>query len=68
LEINDTDWHFVSIAFNAISDVVRFGIDTNFETISFAPNPRAINDGPLRIGSHQGAEGNANHFLRGSID
>ena len=52
LEINDTEWHFVSIAFDAISDAVRFGLDNTFETIPFEANPRAINDGPLRIGSH----------------
>ena len=68
LEINDLDWHFVSMAYDTINNVVRFGVDDTFETISFSDNTRVVNDGPLRVGSHQNGQGVDNFFLRGAID
>ncbi len=68
LEIDDGQWHFVSVALDASAEEVRFGIDDRFETIAFESGGRVINDGPLRVGSHQGTNGQANHFLRGAID
>ena len=68
LEINDYNWHFVSVAYDTYSGVVRFGIDGTFETVPFFDNPKVINDGPLRVGSHQNYEGVNNQYLRGLID
>lgn len=69
LEINDFDWHFVSIAVYAGDNRVRFGIDGTFEFVTYSSSePRTTNNGPLRIGAHQNGVGLNNHFLRGSID
>ncbi len=68
LEIIDTDWHFVSVAYDTYNGVVRFGIDNIFETIPFLDNSKVVNDGQLRVGSHQNSSGADNQFLRGSID
>ena len=68
LEINDLNWHHVSVAYDTHANVVRFGIDDTFETIPFADNTKVINDGPLRVGGHQNNQGVDNFFLRGSID
>ena len=68
LQINDLDWHHVSVAYDTYNGVVRFGIDGTFETIPFIDNPKVVNDGPLRVGSHQNNQGVDNQFLRGAID
>ena len=68
LEIADFDWHFVSVAYDTITNVVRFGIDDTFETLSFSDNPRTTNGGSLRVGSHQNGQGTDNFFFRGMID
>jgi hypothetical protein len=68
LEINDYDWHFVSVAYDTDSDTVRFGLDDQFETLSFSQGARTTNSGPLRVGSHQNGQGVDNFFLRGTID
>ncbi|MCH2134620.1 MAG: PA14 domain-containing protein [Phycisphaerales bacterium] len=70
LEINDLEWHLVSVAFDANRRVVRFGLDGQFEEVqisSSAPS-HTTNDGPLRVGGHQNGTGTDNHFLRGAID
>jgi len=68
LEINDLDWHLVSLAFDPVGNVVRFGIDDVFETVAFEENPRSSNNGPLRIGSYQSDSGLDSFFLRGAVD
>jgi len=68
LEINDYDWHFVSVAYDTVNNIARFGVDDTFETVSFNDNPRVTNSGPLRVGSHQNGAGVDNFFLRGTID
>jgi hypothetical protein len=68
LELDDNAWHFISVAVDVAGQQIRFGIDDSFETIDFEDNGRVINDGPLRVGSHQGSDGSPNHFLRGAID
>ncbi|MHC5111012.1 MAG: LamG-like jellyroll fold domain-containing protein [Planctomycetota bacterium] len=67
-EINDLNWHHVSVSYDTFNGVVRFGLDDNFESIAFIDNQKVINDGPVRVGSHQNAEGINNQFLRGTID
>ena len=68
LELNDLNWHFVSVAYDTVNNVIRFGIDDTFETVSFSDNNRVTNGGPLRVGSHQNGSGVDNFFLRGTID
>ena len=73
LEVNDLDWHFVSLAYNLETKELRFGIDGLFETVpldkpGFLLYLPVLNSGPLRVGAHQNASGTNNQFLRGSID
>ena len=68
LEINDYGWHFVSFAYDADNNQMRFGLDDEFETISFSQSARVTNSGPVRVGSHQNGQGTDNFFLRGTID
>jgi parallel beta-helix repeat protein len=67
LGISDLLWHHVSVAYDASTGNVRFGLDGSFETVSFA-KPAFVNSGPLRIGGHTNASGAANQFLRGFVD
>ena len=66
-EIADLDWHFVSLAYDADNDEVRFGLDGAYETLAAAKPPLG-NSGPLLIGAHENASGAFNQFLRGSVD
>ena len=68
LEIEDLNWHLITVAYDTFANVVRFSVDDTFETIPFSDNPRIVNDGPLRVGGHQNGQGVDNFFLRGTID
>ncbi len=68
LEINDLDWHHVSVAYDAANNQVRFGLDGVFDVVTLGTEGRTINNGPLRIGGHDNANGVSNFFLRGAID
>jgi hypothetical protein len=50
LEINDLDWHFVSLAFDGV-DEVRFGLDGVFDTCVGLPLTHFENMGELIIGA-----------------
>ena len=68
LQIATTGWHHVSVAFDAATRKVRFGLDGAVETID-APGPAHFaSSGPLLIGAHTNATGAFNQFLRGSVD
>jgi len=67
LELTDLDWHFVSLAYDAETGQLRFGLDGAFDTHSH-PLSSVANTGALRLGAHQNTAGANNHFLRGSID
>ena len=57
LGITDYDWHYISVAFDPVNDVVRFVLDDATQTINgitFAP---AANDGELTIGGHYPSSG-----------
>ena len=70
LEVDDSDWHFISVAFDADNDEVRFNIDDQFETISFTDHGHFIpnNHGPLIIGAHQNASNQWNQWIDGKVD
>ena len=67
LEVTDTSWHHVSVAYDKANGKLRFGIDGSFDLVDFE-KPNLISDGPLRVGAHQNTSAQLNHFLRGSID
>jgi len=68
LQINDTDWHHVSVAYDGGTGDVRFGLDGAFETIESSGPGHTGNTGPLLIGAHTNASGAYNQFLRGAVD
>ena len=52
LEVVDTSWHHVSVAYDKVKGQLRFGIDGAFDLVDFE-KPNLISDGPLRVGAHQ---------------
>jgi hypothetical protein len=76
LEIEDTEWHFVSLVHDLESRTIRFGLDGAFETIPFikpywptyGEGSEVYDAGPLLIGGHENTTGDKNQFIRGTID
>ena len=73
LEIANTGWHFVSVAYDNDAQALRFGLDCAFEIVplskpAFVIGGPMLNSGALRIGSHQNSAGTNNRFVRGAID
>ncbi len=69
LRIVDTDWHFVSLAFDAYLQEVRFGLDGIFDTVQLGDvRPDLALGGDLLLGAHENQSGAKNQFLRGTID
>ena len=68
LRIEDTEWHFVSAAFDADAALVRFRLDDATETLACVDRGHVDVSGPLLIGMHTSAAGTFNQPLEGSID
>ncbi|MCH2144768.1 MAG: hypothetical protein MK082_06420 [Phycisphaerales bacterium] len=76
LSIEDTDWHFVSLVYDVTNRTLRFGLDGDFETLSFikpywptwGSGSEVYDAGPLLIGGHENTFGDKNQFVRGTID
>lgn len=68
LEINDSDWHHVSVAIDHPGEKIRFGIDGVFD--EFAIEDRGVCDriAPLYIGSRRNADDVFNQNLVGLVD
>ena len=68
LEINDAEWHHVSVAIDHPGERIRFGVDGVFD--EFAIEDRGVCDriAPLYIGSRRNADDVFNQNLVGSID
>lgn len=67
LSINDYDWHFVSVAYDADRLELRFGLDGVFETLPF-DKPAISNVGTLMMGAHENSSGIVNQWLFGKYD
>ena len=67
LEIQDYGWHFVSVAYDAAWDELRFGIDGVFQTVPLN-KPANSSAGVLLIGAHENQSGQENQWLFGTID
>ena len=67
LRIQDTEWHFVSVAYDSIRQELRFGLDGTYEVRSFLM-PDLTSPAPLLVGAHENQQGVRNHFLRGRVD
>ena len=68
LEINDLEWHHVSVAFDGDSGFTRFGMDGVYSVIGSSGIGHTTSSGPLLIGAHTNNAGSFNQHLRGSID
>lgn len=68
LEIDDNEWHHISVAKDNSALTVRFGLDGVFETHTYPPMYQHANDGPLLVGAHTNQAGQFNQYLRGDID
>jgi len=68
LEIDDLEWHHISVAKNNGDSTVRFSIDGLFETVPHNPEIFVWRDGPFLIGAHTNTSGQFNQHLRGDID
>ncbi len=70
LEVTQTGWHFVSIAHDAGDGEasVRFGLDGEFETFTFEPEPHWAFPAPVVLGAHTSSSGSFNQRVRGAID
>ena len=68
LEINDTDWHYVSVSWDEESSSARFVLDDMVDTIVAYPFSRAAGNGALRVGGHSNNSGLINQVLKGSVD
>ena len=68
LEINDTDWHYVSVAWDEEAAVARFVLDDQVDVVPAYAFGRAVGQGALRVGGHTNNSGLTNQVLKGSID
>jgi hypothetical protein len=68
LEVDDTDWHFVSMAFDG-NDSVRFGVDGTFETVTgLSALGHTTNTGELILGARTTGAGAYADPFDGKID
>ena len=68
LEIQDTDWHYVSVAYDAYAGIVRFVLDGDSEAIVVEDPGRWSDLGPLTIGAHPNLSGVVANGLDGGVD
>ncbi|MCH2162726.1 MAG: PA14 domain-containing protein, partial [Phycisphaerales bacterium] len=68
VEINDNDWHHISVAFDPNRSEVRFSIDGVLDIQPFESRAVNPNSHPLCIAAHRNGEGNWNQQLKGRID
>ena len=67
LSVDDTEWHFVSVAYDADRLELRFGVDGVFETLPFE-KPAIANVGTLIMAAHENSAGSTNQWLFGVFD
>jgi choline-sulfatase len=67
LAIPDTDWHYISVSLDPVSDTVRFQLDDLTDTQSTTAVGTA-NAGPLIVGAHHNSAGVLDSAFDGRID
>jgi choline-sulfatase len=67
LAIPDTGWHFISVAFDPVADLVRFTLDGQTDTQATSASGTR-NTGPLVIGAHFNTSGAIDSAFDGLID
>ena len=68
IQIWNTGWHHVSVAYDGATGDVRFGLNGFFQTLESSGPGHTSNPGPLLIGAHTNNSGGYNQFLRGAVD
>ena len=68
LEINDNDWHYVSVSWDQETATARFVLDGIVDVVECFAFDRAPGNGALRIGGHSNNSGTINQVLKGSLD
>ena len=70
LAIDDLDWHHVSVAYDAATQRIRFGVDGTHDTKTLIKQnfPQYLQGGPLEIGGRRNASNAYSQFLRGTVD
>jgi len=67
LSIPDTEWHYISVAFDPVSDTVRFTLDDQVDTQT-TTSAGKMNNGPLIIGAHFNSSSVIDSTFDGLID
>ncbi|MDF7806469.1 sulfatase-like hydrolase/transferase [Pontiellaceae bacterium B12219] len=67
LAIPDTEWHYISVALDPVSDTIRFMLDDQVDEQSTAATGTA-NTGPLVIGAHFNSSSAVDSSFDGLID
>jgi len=67
LAITDTEWHYISVALDPVTNTVRFALDDQID-IQTTTNTGTSNAGPLTIGAHFNGSGNIDSAFDGLID
>lgn len=67
LAIPDTEWHYISVAFDPVANTVRFKLDDQTDVLSTTATG-TVNDGPLVIGAHFNSSGIVDSSFDGLID
>jgi choline-sulfatase len=67
LAIPDTNWHYISLAVDPASDVVRFTLDEQVDTQASTLNGTP-NAGPLVVGAHLNSSGVVDYAFDGLLD
>jgi len=68
LEIQDSDWHYVSAAYDVRHGTVRFVLDGESEEIDIEDPGRWTSQGPLVIGAHPNLSGVVANGMDGAVD
>ena len=68
LEITDSDWHYVSVAYDAPGGMMRFVLDGESEEIEFLDHGHWHATGDLVVGAHPNPTGSVANGFGGALD
>lgn len=67
LAIPDTEWHYISVALDPVSDTIRFTLDDQVDVLS-SNNTGITNGGPVIVGAHFNSSSAIDSAFDGCID
>jgi choline-sulfatase len=68
LAVPDTNWHFISVAFDPVTKKARFTMDDQIDIHEDVDLHGIVNDGPLIVGAHFNMAGKVDRVFDGLID